>query len=641
MDKPRDSKLDIRAVAEAAAAASSAAALQRALAPVDPEKLSTNDLTLLSRALERRGETPDVKLAYLANFTLDLLPRWVDLHFAREGLRAGHYLGGFDQHVQEVLGVSDVSGISGLAAFEPDLTLLALSLRRLRPAAVAGFASLSPARRRELRDDVVSHLESWAEAALARLSSTLLIANFPSPARPAFGIADLNEEYSETELHLELNLELLRRFKGHPRVQVFDADRLASSYGKERMTDGKLLYLAKMDWSPGFLGCVAAELARHARAAQGRARKCLVLDLDNTLWGGVVGEDGPAGVRIGTGDPEGEAFLDFHHRLKALQAQGVLLAVCSKNNPGDVTELFDTRPEIPLKLADFAALEIGWDPKHEGLRRIAARLGLGLDSLVFVDDNPAETSLVAQMLPEVKTVLLPRDPADFAAVLDRLADFERTAVLPEDKGKTRQYAEERERQDLRAGAAVTGDLSSYLASLRTELAIVRARRDDLPRLHQLFTKTNQFNLSTRRYTPADLERFLGSPLCETWIARARDRFGDLGTIGAVLLRRDGRLMLVDSFLLSCRAMGRGIETALMNHVKQRLLDEPGHVELRGRFVPTARNKPVETFYEDQGFQVLERRESGETLYLLRRGQARKQDCGWIEVVQDEMALGSR
>ncbi len=636
MDRPRDSKLDVRAVAEAAAAAPSPAAVQRVLAPLDPEKLSTNDLSLLSRALERREGPPDVRLAYLANFTLDLLPRWVDLHFAREVLRAAHYLGGFDQHVQEVLGDG-----TGLATFAPDLVLLALSLERLRPTAMAGFALLSPTERRELRDDVVSHLESWAEAALARLPSTLLIANFPSPARPAFGLADLNEEYGETEFHFDLNLELLRRFKGHPRVQVFDADRLASAYGKDRMTDRKLLYLAKMDWSPGFLGCVAAELVRHARAAQGRARKCLVLDLDNTLWGGVVGEDGPAGIRLGAGDPEGEAFLDFQHRLKALQTQGVLLAVCSKNNPSDVTELFDRRPEIPLKLADFAALEIGWDPKHEGLRRLAARLRLGLDSLVFVDDNPAETSLIAQMLPEVKTVLLPPDPADFAAVLDRLTDFERTAVLPEDAVKTRQYAEERERQDLRAAIAVTGDLSGYLASLRTELAIVRARRDDLPRLHQLFTKTNQFNLTTRRYTPADLERCLSSSLCETWIARARDRFGDMGTIGAVLLRRDGRLMIIDSFLLSCRAMGRGIETALMNHVKQRLLEEPGHVELRGRFVPTARNQPVANFYQDQGFQVLDRRETGETLYLLRRGQGRKQDCHWIEVVQDEMALGLR
>ncbi|HVG07430.1 MAG TPA: HAD-IIIC family phosphatase [Thermoanaerobaculia bacterium] len=633
MEKPRDSKLDTRALAEALAAAPDAAALQRALGPVDLEKLPANDVSLLSRSLQKRGGPADVKLAYLSNFTLDLLPRWVDVHFAREGLSAAHHLGGFGQYVQEVLGEG-----SGLARFQPDLVLLALSLRLLRPEAWASFASLSAAERRDLREDVVSHVESWALSALERVPATLLIANFPLPSQPAFGIADLNAEYGETEFHLDLNLDLLRRFKGLPRVQVFDAERLASRFGKERLVDRRMYYLAKMEWSPAFLGCVAGELVRHARAAQGRARKCLVLDLDNTLWGGVVGEDGPAGVKIGSGDPEGEAFLDLQLRLKALQAQGVLLAVCSKNNPGDVHELFESRPEMPLKLSDFAAVEISWEPKHEGLKKIAAALNLGTDSLVFMDDNPAEISLIAQMLPEVKTVLLPPDPAEYAALVERMTDFERTAVLEEDARKTSQYRENRRRQELQAAA---GDLATYLASLRTELAIGRARRDDLPRVHQLFTKTNQFNLTTQRYTPAEVERFIGSPICELWVARARDRFGELGTIGAILLKRDGRVVYVDSFLMSCRAMGRGIETALMNHLKHRLLDEPGHLELRGRYVPTAKNKPVETFYEDQGFRLLEHRESGEKLYVLRRPEARMKPCDWIEAVRDEMALGFR
>lgn len=633
MDRPRESKLDARAVAEALASAAGAEALQRALAPVDLEKLTANDVSLLSRTLQGRAGAPDVKLAYLANFTLDLLPRHIDVCFAREGLRPEHYLGGFDQYVQEVLGED-----TGLLRFQPDLVFFALSLRRLRPGPWAGFATLSPADRRDLRDEIVSHVQTWADAALQRLSATLVIANFPVPAQPAFGVADLDAEYGETELHLDLNLDLLRCFKGNPRVQVFDLDRLASRFGKDRLVDRKMYYLAKMEWSPAFLSCVAGELVRHVKAAQGRARKCLVLDLDNTLWGGVVGEDGPAGVRIGTGDPEGEAFLDLHHRLKALQAQGVLLAVCSKNNPGDVQELFESRPELPLQLADFAATEISWEPKHEGLKRIAAALNLGTDSLVFMDDNPAEVSLVHQMLPEVKTLLLPSDPAEFVAALDRLTDFERAAVLEEDARKTRHYQENRQREELRG---VAGDLNTYLASLRTELAITRAKRDDLPRIHQLFVKTNQFNLTTQRYTPAEVDRFIGSPICELWVVRARDRFGDLGTIGLVLLRRDGRIVYIDSFLMSCRAMGRGIETAIMNHVKHRLIDEPGHLELRGRYMPTVKNKPVETFYEDQGFRLLEHRESGEKLYVLRRIETRVKPCEWIEVVEDAMAIGFR
>lgn len=628
MDRPRDSKLEPRAVAEALAKAPDAAALQRALLPLDLEKLTANDVSLLSRTLQARPGEPDVRIGYLANFTLDPLPRWVDLCFARERLRAAHYVESAGQYVEEVLGDH-----TGLADFDPHLVLLALSLRQLRPEVWAGFAALTPAERRDFREEVASHVESWALAALDRTPATLLVANFPGPAQPAFGVADLNAEYGETEFFLDLNLDLLRRFKGHPRVQVFDLDRLASRFGKDRVLDRRMYYLAKMEWSFPFLGCVAGELARHARAARGLGRRGLVLDLDNTLWGGALAEDGPAGVRIGAGDPEGEAFLDFQHRLKALQARGVLLAACGRNHPGDVRELFDSRPEIPLRLDDFAALELSWSPKHEGLRKIAAALGLDTSSLVFMDADPAEVSLVQQMLPEVKAVLLPPDPAELTAAIDRLTDFERTAVSA---GEAWQTGQHREREAPRTAA---GDLGTCLATLRTELAITRAKRDDLPRVHQLFTRTSQFNLTTPRYTPAEVERFIASPICELWVARARDRFGDQGTVGAVLLRRDGRIVYIDSFLMSCRAMGRGIETAIMNHVKHRLLDEPGHLELRGRYLPTARNRPVETFYDDQGFRLLERRDSGEKLYVLRRTETRERPCEWIEVVQDVVALG--
>jgi FkbH-like protein len=311
----------------------------------------------------------------------------------------------------------------------------------------------------------------------------------------------------------------------------------------------------------------------------------------------------------------------------------VLLAVCSKNNPADVHEVFRSRPEIPLKLDDFAALEIGWDPKHQGLERIARTLNIGLDSLVFIDDNPAETSLIHQMLPEVRTLLLPPDPAEYATALERLTDFEKLAILAEDRRKTAQYRENRAREEL---LSTTGDLGSYLASLETEVALHRARHDDLPRLHQLCQKTNQFNLTTRRYSPSEVERFACSPDCEVWVARAHDRFGDLGMVAMVLLQREGRLVHIDSFLMSCRAMGRGIETAIMNHIKARLLDDRNGYELRGRFLPTAKNKPVETFYEDQGFRLIENRNGGEKLYGLRREDAVLKPCDWIRVVQDEL-----
>ena len=591
MDRPRDSRPDTRAIAEA-----------------------------------------DLKLAYLGNFTLDLLSRYVDAHGAREGIRIGSYIGKFDQYVQEIL-----DDESDLVRFQPDVIFLALSLRLLEPERIAALSSMPAEERRNFREEVVSHLESWAGRAIEKLPATLLIANFPVPTYPLAGVADVKSEYSETELYLELNLELLRRFKGNPRVRLFDLDRLASRYGKDRVLDPKMFYLAKMEWSAGFLPTVADEVVRQVKAVRGLGKKCLVLDLDNTLWGGVVGEDGAAGIRIGTGDPEAEAFLDFQHRLKALQDRGVLLAVCSKNNPADVLEVFESRPEIPLKLADFAATEICWNPKHEGLKKIAAALGIGTDSLVFMDDNPAEISLVQQMMPEVKTILLPPDPAEYAGLIERLNDFEKPEILEEDRRKTDQYRENRQRLELQSSA---GDLLSYLASLRTEVEVHLARREDLPRVHQLFTKTNQFNLTTERYSQAEVERFATSPACELWVARARDRFGDLGMIAAVLLKKVGRMATIDSFLMSCRAMGRGIETAIMNHIKQRLLEDRSGLELRGRYIPTPKNGPVETFYDEQGFRLLESSSAGEKLYGLRRDEARPVPCDWIRVTQDEL-VGSR
>ena len=622
----------VKAAASAAAVAETPRALAKALAPLDLDHLSAQDYSLLARALARRAGAPDVKMAYLGNFTLDLLPRYVEVAAAREGLVAGTYLGRFDQHVQEVLDER-----SALVDEVPDVVFLALSLRLLRPGRIGAFATLDAADRRALKEEVLAHVESWVESAERRLPATLLVANFPSPAWPLAGVADVKAEYGETELYAELNLELLRRLKAHPRAQLFDLERLTARFGKDRVLDRKMYYLAKMEWSAAFLPCVAGEVVRHVKAVKGLAKKCVVLDLDNTLWGGVVGEEGPAGVKCGAGDPEAEAFLDFQRCLKGLQARGVLLAVSSKNNPADVHEVFAARPEMPLKLEDFAALEIGWGHKHEALQRIAADLNVGVDSLVFVDDNPAEISLIRQMLPEVEVVQLPPDPADFAAALLRMNGFEKTAVLEEDARKTALYHENRQRQELERAAG--GDLATYLASLGTEVSIGRATPADLPRVHQLFTKTNQFNLTTVRYSPGDVERFADSPWHELGVVKARDRFGDLGTIGTYLLRKEGRTVHVDSLLMSCRAMGRGIETAMMNHVKRRLLDDRGRLELRGRYVPTAKNQPAERFFEQQGFLLLERQGAGEKTYWLPRAKAEPFPCDWIRLVQDEAVLG--
>lgn len=564
----------------------------------------------------------DVRLACLGNATLDLLAPHVAVQAAGEGLRVAAHTGAYGQYVQEILAPA-----GPLADFRPDLVLLILSLRLLRPEPMARFSALSAAERMALRDEVLDHVAGWAQAALARLPATLLVANFIAPAHPAAGVADARHPYGEMEFHHDLNLELVRRFKGEPRVQVLDLDRLAGRFGKDRLIDRRMFYLAKMEYSPAFLPLVAGEVVRQMKAVRGLARKCLVLDLDDTLWGGIVGEEGAAGVKCGPGDPEGEAYLDFQRRIKDLQSRGVLLALCSKNNPADAREVFETRPEMPLALADFAAVEISWEPKHEGLKRIARALGLGLDSLVFLDDNPAEVALVRQLLPEVEAIALPPDPAEYADLLDRLTCFEKIAVLEEDLRKTAQYRENREREELRE---TTGDLEDYLATLETRIEIREAGRADLPRAHQLFTKTNQFNLTTLRHSLAELAACAGDPARTLGVVAARDRFGDLGTIAAFLLRDAGETLVLDSFLMSCRALGRGIESAVMNHVKERFLAGPWP-ELRASFRPTPKNAPAAGFLEREGFRPVGNGEAGEQLYRLGRGEAAATPCPWIEL----------
>ncbi|MEJ2503060.1 MAG: HAD-IIIC family phosphatase, partial [Gemmatimonadota bacterium] len=458
----------------------------------------------------------------------------------------------------------------------------------------------------------------------------ILIGNFIAPTRPGAGIADARDAYGETEFYFDLNLRLLQRLKATRAARLFDLDRLAARYGKDRAHQARMFHLAKMDWSQSFLPTVADELARHLNAIRGRTRKCLVVDLDNTLWGGVVGEDGTGGVKIGAGDPVGEAYLALQQRIRALQSRGVILAVCSKNNPEDALAVFDERDEMELKRDDFAEMAINWEGKPQNLQRIASALNIGLDSLVFMDDNPAEIAMVEAALPQVETLLLSGDPSTFAGRLDGLTVFEKSVILEDDRTKTRQYRENRDRETLREEI---GDLREYLASLEMRLTIRPAEEVDLPRLEQLFQKTNQFNLTTRRHARADLERFMQDPATELRLFSAADRFGAMGIIGAYVLcpAEDEDELEIESFLMSCRAMGRGIETEVMNGIKRRLLDEAGVSAIRARFIPTRKNVPVRSFFEEQGFQAIEKDSSGETMYRLTEEECSLTACSWIEV----------
>lgn len=596
------------------------------LQEVNYDNLTSSDVHLIDKQVERICKSPEIKIAYLGNYTIEPLPVYVNALAALENITIGKYIGGYSQYFQEVLQPS-----SELKKYEPDVIYLALSIRQLYPELYNGFLGLSVGTIKDRFNQIISHLSDWVNIALKNTSATIILSNFLRPDYNSAGIADIHQEYGESEFYFELNLELLRLFRNELRVHVFDLDRLSSRFGKDRVHNPKMYYLAKMEWHERFLPVIAGEIIRYLKAIRNTAKKCLVLDLDNTLWGGIVGEDGPLGIKVGQSDPVSEAYLQFQHKILSIKNRGVILAICSKNNLEDVLEVFEKRSEMPLKKSDFSVMEINWNTKDKNIRQIAAKLNISTDSIVFIDDNPAECSLVNQMLPEVQTILLPRDPVVYLRLLDQLNGFEKLQILQDDLQKTTQYLQNQKREEAKIQI---GDLKTYLESLSTEICILEATEDDLPRVYQLFTKTNQFNLTTIRYSTAEIEQFIKNTNYVLTIISAKDKFGTLGVISVYLLQLSHQGIELHSFIMSCRAMGRGIETAIINQIKRQYLIGQKNLQLLSTYIPTAKNKPVENFFEDQGFDLVMKDATGKKEYILSTDNAKLIDCSWIKIKTD-------
>jgi FkbH-like protein len=590
---------------------------------VDPLTLSSADVRRVSRAVRRAAGAADARVAFAGNIVFEPLTEFLEAHLACEGITGASYIAPFGQGLHELL-----NACSALHQFDPNFLLLHFELHALLPELLLRGTDTS----RELQaavQAVQNAIEPVVHTALKTTSAVILLTNFSGPDCYERGLADSRSEFSEQDFFAQINSSLAKAFRLESRVQIVDLCRLTALHGRDRARDRRLYYLAKMPWHESFLPVLADELVRHIGAALGRIRKCLAVDLDNTLWAGVLGEDGPHGIGVGVDDAVSEAYYDLQRRILALKKRGIVLAVCSKNNPAEVDEVFRVRSDMPLRRDDFACLEVGWDRKDEGLRRIARRLNIGTDSLVFLDDNPAEIELIRQLMPEVECVLLPADPASRPTCLDRIHSLDRVVITTEDIAKTAQYHQNAERDAARAGFA---DLQEYLHGLKTRLTIQAAGQGMLARAHQLFMKTNQFNLTARRLTIGELEGVIADSTCRLLMIHAEDRFGSLGWIGAVLLRGLNEPQVsIDSFLLSCRAMGRGIESAALNCVKKLCFERKGCESLLAEYRPTAKNAPVREFFEAHGFSIVSVSEGGDKSYRQERHCSVLTPCDWIAV----------
>jgi len=399
--------------------------------------------------------------------------------------------------------------------------------------------------------------------------------------------------------------ELARRY---PNVKVIDIHDFTGQFQESDLMDWKFYFISQMGLNPRLSRSFGQWWARKLESIALKRKKCLVLDLDNTLWGGVLGEDGLDGIKIG-GDYPGKAFHFFQEALLELSKAGVILTVCSKNNENDVFEAWEKNPFMVLRKEHFAAFRINWEDKASNIKSLADELNIGLDSMVFVDDNPSERELIRQVLPMVAVPDFPAQPYEIPLFVKSLVEgyFKVYSITEDDRKKVEQYKANAER---RRAQESFGDFTSFLESLEIHLLIEPANEFNIPRIAQLTQKTNQFNLTTRRYTDADIRAKLAEGW-NIWCLHVSDRFGDSGITGVVLV--DGTM--IDSFLLSCRVLGKGIEFAFLKKVLSSLR-KSGMKQVQAYYEPSLKNRQTADFYEQCGFKLVSDTSDGNKEYVM-------------------------
>ncbi|MBO7083083.1 MAG: HAD-IIIC family phosphatase [Bacteroidales bacterium] len=402
------------------------------------------------------------------------------------------------------------------------------------------------------------------------------------------------------------NAGLISASLTHGNLKVIDIEEFTSRYPAEDLMDWKFYLLSQMGMNPRLSASFQQWFAKKLDEIALKRKKCLVLDLDNTLWGGILGEDGPEGIKIG-GDYPGKAFLFFQLGLLELSRNGVVLAVCSKNNEQEVLDLWVSHPFLVLRKEHFAAYRINWQDKASNLKELAEELNLGLDSFVFVDDNPTERALVKQLLPMVSVPEFPVQPYELPVFLKKLVEeeFKVYSITEEDKAKTLQYQANAMRSNLQKRF---DDFNDFLKSLDMHLTVEAANEYNIPRIAQMTQKTNQFNLTTRRYTDSEVKSMLEKGW-KVYCLSVADRFGDSGITGCAIIKGNE----MDTFLLSCRILGKGIETAFLKKVLQMLRKE-GVSEMNATYIPTAKNAQVKDFCAGIGMHCVAENENGEKRY---------------------------
>ena len=543
-----------------------------------------------------------VKVALVGDGTLSLVASAIEGSGVRHGVLIDVVLGGYSAVVQE-----SFDETSAVHAAKPDLVVLATDCRTLGLSRAAAS--------REAANDLVESAFTRTRMIVERMRKSarggVIVQTVPGPTDSLFGSFDRVEGTSPFAMSEAFN-EKLREWARNGGIVIADVARLAASIGYERWDDPRHWHASKLPFSPDFIPIYADVIARIVGALMGKAKKVLVLDLDNTLWGGVIGDDGLDGIALGQGSATGEAFVAVQNFALDLRQRGVVLAVCSKNEDTTARQPFKEHPEMALKEGHIAVFQANWTDKASNLRTIAEKLNLGIDSLVFVDDNPAEREQVRRELPMVGVPELPDDPAYYPRYLAAAGYFEAVAFSEEDRARADQYQTNAARAGLLSSSS---DMDSYLRSLHMHCHIGPVSSVNRARVAQLINKSNQYNLTTRRYTEAQVADIETRPDKLMLQVRLEDRFGDNGIISIVIVGKTGIEWDIDTWLMSCRVLGRRVENAVLNTIAGYARSQ-GAEALTGSYFPSAKNQMVQDHYKKLSFTLTDKSESGATQWRL-------------------------
>jgi len=572
---------------------------------VDKEKCEMKlSYAEMQNVLNQAGlnQYPALNISILRNIMLEPIEPYLR-YFAYEiGFNAHIKFGEYDNIFLEAIG-----GDANFLFEETDCVMIFMKLDTFSWELARNFNALSSGKIKAESSRVKEYIDSVVSEIRKKTNGMILWHGFELPPYPALGILDSQNSNGQHASINHLNEYLRDRLKEQKNAYFVDLNLCIARLGANRFYDPRYWHIGRAPFSRQALHEIALEDFRYIRPLKGKNKKCLALDCDNTLWGGIIGEDGLAGIKLGKTYP-GSAYYEFQQEILNLYNRGIILALCSKNNEDDVWEVFRKHPDMVLKEEHIATAQINWGDKAANLRQIALDLNIGLDSFVFVDDSEFEVNLIRQVLPEVEAIHLPQNKAvEYRDILASYGLFDTLTLSEEDKKRGAMYKAEATRKKLQTEIT---DMDTYYKSLDMELEIRFPDDFSIPRVAQLTQKTNQFNLTSRRYSESEIKDLINGGESDVIYLRLKDKFGDSGIIGTCILKYKDRKAIFDTFLLSCRVLGRGVEDAFLIQALK-LAKKRGCKVAIGVYSATRKNTQVAHFYSKQGFDEVSEKQSDE------------------------------